>query len=86
MSHRVSLTTLMGVTSSKSTSVEVNSSDDLRRALESLGARRFARYWRDLLGDGHVEGNFQPIESFGEDDYKWVTTEDPNQRRQISYE
>ena len=87
MMHRVILSTSSDPTSHASEPVDVQDAKHLRRELEQLGAKRFARYWRDAHGlYGHVEGEFRPVEAFDEEDFTWVTARVDLQHREIAYD
>ncbi len=60
--------------------------EQLREELQKLGAKRFALYWRDALGDGHVEGSFRQLDELSVADFEWVTDRIELQRRTIAYD
>jgi hypothetical protein len=86
MRRRISLETATSPTSWSSKPVDVENVEQLREELQKLGAKRFALYWRDALGDGHVEGSFRQLDELSVGDFEWVTDRIELQRRAIAYD
>ena len=86
MSPRLSLTTSSSPSGYSVVPVDVSDVHGLRRELEKAGARRWALYWRDALGDGHAEGKFRMLDELQQSDFEWLLERRPYEDRQVLYD
>ena len=59
------------------TFVEAANTAELAAELTKLGAKRVGLYWRDRVGDGHLEGETFPVEKLADTHFEWVTVSAP---------
>ena len=66
--------------------VDVDDVAGLRRELDKRGAKRWARYWRDALDDGHVEGEFRMLDELSQADFEWLLEKRRFEHRQVLFD
>ena len=62
------------------TFVEVASTAELAAELAKVGAQKVALYWRDRVGDGHLEGETFPLAKLADTHFAWVTAKSADVR------
>ena len=96
MKHRIGLITSKSAaakparskSASKTTTtfVEAATTKELAAELTKLGATRAGLYWRDRVGDGHLEGETFPVAKLADTHFEWVTTAAPAVVRALYYD
>jgi hypothetical protein len=72
MKKRIGLITSKSLAKTATTFVEVANAKELVKELTNLGAKRAALYWRDRIGDGHLEGKPFPVDEIEDSHFQWV--------------
>jgi hypothetical protein len=74
MKTRIGLVTTKAMGRSTTTFVEVADVKELGAELAKIGAKRVALFWRDRIGDGHVEGEPFAVADLSDKHFTWVAT------------
>ena len=72
MKTRIGLVTTRPMGRSLTKFVEVADTKELATALTAIGATRAVLYWRDRIGDGHVEGEPFAIADLTDKHFAWA--------------
>ena len=83
---RIGLITRDADGKSNTTFVDAADLAELRKSLAGLGAKRAALYYRDRVGNGHIEGATFPVEQLDPARFEWVAEPPPATIRQLYYE
>ena len=73
MKTRIGLITSKTTGRTTTTFVEAADAAELAAELTKIGAQRAALYWRDRIGDGHLEGELFPVASLTAAHFEWVS-------------
>jgi len=74
MKTRIGLVTTKAMGRSSTSFVEVEGLKELSAELTKIGAKRVALFWRDRIGDGHVEGEPFAVADLKDTHFTWVST------------
>ena len=72
MKTRIGLVTARLMGRSVTKFVEVTDTAELAAAITKLGATRVVLYWRDRIGDGHVEGKPFTVSALTDKHFAWA--------------
>lgn len=72
MKTRIGLVTARLMGRSVTKFVEVANVEELGAAITKLGATRVVLYWRDRIGDGHVEGKPFAVSELTDKHFAWA--------------
>lgn len=87
MKHRILLVTKKpGARRSSTRGLDISNLATLSVALRRVGATRVVRYWRDRIGDSHVEGTPFAVEALSEKDLAWLIAAPKDNARALYYE
>ena len=86
MKNRIGLVTTKPLGRSTTKFIEVTDLKELSAELTKAGAKRVALFWRDRIGDGHVEGEPFPVAKLDETHFTWVTTQPKDATRALFYD